>query len=120
MVTPPECSTTLISTSSGLLRRARLTAVTSTSDPEAGSASMPPLTPLISIVAPAATRPCQWKSSAHSGGERAIARTARVAAWRVFIAPPIIDPPAPLHVGGGDRDYCLRTWMLPDRVCTFT
>src|SRR6266496_3533106 len=89
MVTPPECSTTLISTSSGLLRRARLTAVTSTSDPEAGSASMPPLTPLTSMVAPAATFPCQWKSSARSAGvARAAARTARVAAWRVFIAPP--------------------------------
>src|SRR6266545_6787030 len=94
MVTPPECSTTLISTSSGLLRRPRFTAVTSTSPPEAGSASIPPLTPLTAMVAPDATFPCQWKSSARrAGATRAAARTARVAAWRVFIIPPFIDPP---------------------------
>src|ERR1043165_9473382 len=66
MVTPPSCGTTSMRTSSGLLRRAVLTATTSTSPPEAGLASMRPLTPLISTVRPAANCPCQRNSPCSS------------------------------------------------------
>src|ERR1043165_691821 len=62
MVTPPECSTTLISTSAGSLFRPRFTATTSTSRPEAPEASMDPLIPMISIVFPSASGPCQRNS----------------------------------------------------------
>jgi hypothetical protein len=55
MVTPPECGTTSIRTSAGLLRRADRAAVTSTSPDEEDVARTSPLIPLISIAWPAAS-----------------------------------------------------------------
>ena len=62
IVTPSSEGTTLISTSSGSLRRACFTAVTSTSAPVAATAWMSPFTPLISTRLPAANRPVQRNS----------------------------------------------------------
>src|SRR5512145_89637 len=70
MVTPPACSTVLISTLAGSLLRARFTAVTSASPPVA-SAVIPPLMPLTSSVWPAVSRPRHAKSSAAAGTARA-------------------------------------------------
>ena len=64
---PPSCSTISILTRSVSRERPRFVAVTTTSEPAAARASMPPLMPLISMALPAATLPCQWKSSAEAG-----------------------------------------------------
>src|ERR1043166_3614645 len=75
MVTPSSCGTTSIFTSSGSLRRACFTAVTSTS-PEPATARTSPLMPLISMAFPAAIAPFQWNSC-------------WAAAWRAVSATPV-------------------------------
>src|SRR5260370_688317 len=124
MVTPPVCSITLISTSSGLLRRARLTPLTSTSPPPAGPAPMPPLTPLTSLVGPPAARPCPWEAAAprpggggswpvevggRGGGGEGGGRDGGVGGGRCFHCPSIHRPP-PYR--------CLLGGMLREGVCT--
>ena len=90
MVTPSSCCTTWIFTSSGSLRCACFTAVTSTS-PEPATASMSPFTPLISIVLPAATWPFQWNSPWATAGRanRAAATTSGPSVVKRMIIPPL-------------------------------
>src|SRR5687768_2034670 len=93
MVTPPECSTTLICTDAGSLRRAFRTAVTSTRSPGAGAALTSPLTPLISTDWPGATCPSQrqsWAGAATATATKAAARAAPPKKLRLRISAPLL------------------------------
>ena len=68
MVTPAPLFTTSILTDAGSDFRPFLTAVTTTSDPEPAVARTSPLTPLISMLLPAATVPFQSQVASCAAG----------------------------------------------------